>query len=123
MLVMRSREGVSVTVRPRYDDSRLTAEGVVENVFDVTVSNGEENTRTFDVVVDGLPGVVVRKGGRIEVPPSGRVTTHVALELPAGATPPTAGAHPVRLRLVGPDGVTVLEKPASFFVPGKARPR
>ncbi|MBL9086244.1 MAG: 4Fe-4S binding protein [Planctomycetia bacterium] len=123
VLVMRSREGVSVTVRPRYDDSRLTAEGAVENVFDVTVSNGEETARGFDVAVDGLPGVVVRTGGRIEVPASGRVTARVALELPAGAAPPTAGAHPVRLRLVGPDGATVLEKSASFFVPGKARPR
>lgn len=121
-LVAQSREGLSASVRPRYDESAKSEAGVVVNVFDVTVSNGEPAARGFDVVVDGLPGLVVGDGRRIEVPAGGRVTSRVRLTLPASAAT-TAGSHAVRVRLVAPDGATALERTATFFVPEGVRGR
>lgn len=118
LLVLRSREGLSVTVRPRYAEAVRTADAV-ENVFDVTVSNGEEAARVLVVAVEGLPGVAVRGPARIEVPAGGRVA--VALPLELRGTAPAPGAHPVRIVLRTPEGQVALERTASFFVPGRPR--
>lgn len=122
LLVLRSREGLSLSVRPRYDESAKSAAGVVENVFDVTVSNGEPAARTFAVVVDGLPGLVLEESGRVTVPAGGRTTLRLRLRLPA-ASATTAGSHPVVVRLLAEDGRGVLERPATFFVPEGVRGR
>jgi polyferredoxin len=96
--------------------SREAADGSIENIFSLQLTNASEQSRTYGVKVDGLPGLRLAEAQQITVPPAAMGDATLILQLDSGAA--SAGAHPINITIedIANPSVAVTEK-AKFWMP------
>ena len=101
-------------IRDRAGIAREVEGGKIENVYRLQIMNTAEVRRTFEIGVEGLPGLHVAGERRIELDPTASRMVPVRVRAEAGAVKP--GVHPVRFTVtaLGVEGVAVREK--SVFI-------
>ena len=103
-------------IRDRAAMSREAADGSIENIFSLQLTNASEQARTYEVRVDGLPGLRLAEAQQVTVPPAAMGDATLILQLEPGAG--SAGAHPINITIedVANPSVKVTEK-AKFWMP------
>ncbi len=118
-LSMRPGFGVDV-IKDRGTLARQIANGVIENVYRVQISNGTERLQHFSVQVSGLPGLVIAAPAQLDVPAIGIASLPVRLTLaPELAESLRGRAHPIRFEVTRADEAAPLTRSekSTFFVP------
>ncbi|NND90236.1 MAG: cytochrome c oxidase accessory protein CcoG [Granulosicoccus sp.] len=112
-----TRTPVKVDVmRDRGALSREVKNGVIENVYQVMLINSAEFERSFDLSVQGLPGMRIDSERRVTVPGASNrvVAVRVRSEPDSGET----GSNPVQFVVRAADDPTVVQTAkTSFFLP------
>lgn len=106
-------------VRDRATMARMVSGGKIENVYRLQFMNAAEQTLSFELQVDGLPGLALVTEPQLEVGATESRWVSVRLQLPYDAAP--AGAHPIHFRIESrsTDGQSVgrLSEKTMFLVP------
>ena len=106
-------------VRDRATMARIVAGGKIENVYRLQIMNAAEQTLSFQLQVDGLPGLSLATEPQVDVGATESRWVSVRLQLPYDAAP--AGSHPIHFRIESrsPDGQSVgqLSEKTVFLVP------
>jgi polyferredoxin len=99
--------------------ARIVAGGKIENVYRLQIMNAAEQTLSFQLEVDGLPGLSLATEPLVEVGATESRWVSVRLQVPYDAAP--AGSHPIHFRIESrsPDGQSVgqLSEKTVFLVP------
>ena len=103
-------------IRDRASMAREAADGSLENVFELHLTNASEQARTYGIRVDGLPGLRLAEAQRITVPPAAMGSATVVLQIDAGEV--ASGSHPIHITVedIG-DPATRQTEAARFWVP------
>lgn len=103
-------------IRDRAAMSREAADGSIENIFSMQLTNASEQARSYEVRVDGLPGLRLVDVQPITVPPAAMGDATLILQLDPGAA--SSGAHPINITIqdVADSKVSATEK-AKFWMP------
>jgi cytochrome c oxidase accessory protein FixG len=114
------REPFKVDIeRDRATLARIVAGGKIENVYRLQIMNAAEQTLSFQLQVDGLPGLSLATEPMVEVNATESRWVSVRLQVPYDAAP--AGSHPIHFRIESrsPDGQSVgqLSEKTVFLVP------
>ena len=106
-------------VRDRATMARIVEGGKIENVYRLQIMNAAEQTLSFQLQVDGLPGLSLATEPMVEVGATESRWVSVRLQVPYDAAP--AGSHPIHFRIESrsPDGQSVgqLSEKTVFLVP------
>ncbi|HQY07382.1 MAG: cytochrome c oxidase accessory protein CcoG [Burkholderiales bacterium] len=109
-------------VRDRASLARVVEEGWVENVYRLQIMNAAESKQTYDLKVDGLPGLALIDFRPQTLGPAEARWVTVSLRVPpetAGAT--KAGAHEVHFTIErvasATDGAVSLREKTTFMLP------
>ena len=106
-------------VRDRATMARIVAGGKIENVYRLQIMNAAEQTLSFQLQVDGLPGLSLATEPQVDVGATESRWVSVRLQLPYDAAP--AGSHPIHFRIESrsTDGQSVgqLSEKTVFLVP------
>jgi cytochrome c oxidase accessory protein FixG len=102
-------------VRDRAALARIVAGGQIENVYRLQVMNATEQTQTYRLAAEGLPGLVVASEATFTVGPAESRWVAVRLQAPYGSA--SAGSHPLRLRIETVDGATGVTEKSVFLMP------
>jgi len=114
------REPFKVDIeRDRATLARIVAGGKIENVYRLQIMNAAEQNLTFQLQVDGLPGLALATEPLVEVGATESRWVSVRLQVPYDAAP--AGSHPIHFRIesrstVG-QSVGQLSEKTVFLVP------
>jgi cytochrome c oxidase accessory protein FixG len=102
--------------RDRAAMSREAADGSIENIFSLQLTNASEQARSYEVKVDGLPGLRLVDVQPITVPPAAMGGGTLILQLDPGAV--SSGAHPINITVhdVADSKVSITEK-TKFWMP------
>ncbi|MFK7964847.1 MAG: cytochrome c oxidase accessory protein CcoG [Burkholderiaceae bacterium] len=118
-LALRTPLKVDV-VRDRATLARELVDGRIENVFRLLVQNSIEQTRSFTISVNGLPGMQLDTDPVVEVGPAGNKLVPVRVRIPANAAP--AGSHDFVFTITAADDSAVsIDENARFFIPAPTR--
>jgi cytochrome c oxidase accessory protein FixG len=114
------REPFKVDIeRDRATMARIVAGGKIENVYRLQIMNAAEQTLSFQLQVDGLPGLSLVTEPLVDVDATESRWVSVRLQVPYDAAP--AGSHPIHFRIESrsPDGQLVgrLSEKTVFLVP------
>jgi cytochrome c oxidase accessory protein FixG len=114
------REPFKVDIeRDRATMARIVAGGKIENVYRLQIMNAAEENLTFQLQVDGLPGLSLATEPLVEVDATESRWVSVRLQVPYDAAP--AGSHPIHFRIESrsPNGQSVgqLSEKTVFLVP------
>jgi cytochrome c oxidase accessory protein FixG len=105
--------------RDRATLARMVAGGQIENVYRLQLMNAAEQTLSFQLKVDGLPGLSLATEPQVDVGATESRWVSVRLQVPYDAAP--AGSHPIHFRIEShsPDGQSVgqLTEKTVFLVP------
>ncbi len=113
-LILRVPLKVDV-VRDRGMLARIVAGGQLENVYRLQVMNATEQSQTYRIGVQGLPGLMIASEPQFTVDGAQSRWVAVRLDLPYGAATP--GSHSIRFNIDAVDtGMHVSEK-SVFLVP------
>jgi cytochrome c oxidase accessory protein FixG len=106
-------------VRDRATMARLVSGGKIENVYRLQIMNAAEQTLSFELQADGLPGLSLATEPLVEVGATESRWVSVRLQVPYDAAP--AGSHPIPFRIESrsPEGHSVgqLSEKTVFLVP------
>jgi polyferredoxin len=106
-------------VRDRATMARIVTGGKIENVYRLQIMNAAEQTLSFQLQVDGLPGLSLATEPLVEVGATESRWVSVRLQVPYDAAP--AGSHPIHFRIESraPNGQSVgqLSEKTVFLVP------
>ncbi len=106
-------------VRDRATMARIVAGGKIENVYRLQIMNAAEQTLSFQLQVDGLPGLSLASETDVQVAATESRWVSVRLQVPYDAAP--AGSHPIHFRIESraPNGQSVgqLSEKTVFLVP------
>jgi cytochrome c oxidase accessory protein FixG len=114
-LLMRVPLKVDV-IRDRGALAREVGQGRIENVYRLQIMNATETEQTYELRVDGLPGIGLASDTQVQVAPAEVRAVAVRVQAPPGAA--ASGSHPIAfdVRAVQDGGVHVREK-STFIVP------
>ncbi len=113
-LALRTPLKVDV-VRDRASLARIVAGGQIENVYRLQIMNATEQTQSYRITVEGLPGLVVASQAEFGVEAAQSRWVAVRLQVPYEASTP--GSHPIRFHIADvAHGVAVTEK-SVFLLP------
>ncbi len=105
--------------RDRATLARIVAGGQIENVYRLQIMNAAEKNLTFQLQVDGLPGLRLVSEQAVQVAATESRWVLVRLQLPYEAAP--AGSHPIHFRITSHSsdghGVGQLSEKTVFLVP------
>ena len=103
-------------IRDRTALSREAADGSIENLFTLQLTNASEQVRTYAVRVDGLPGLRLAEQQEITVPPAAIGDATLVLQLDAESV--KGGAHPIKITVEDiADAKISITETASFWMP------
>jgi cytochrome c oxidase accessory protein FixG len=106
-------------VRDRATMARIVAGGKIENVYRLQIMNAAEQNLTFQLQVEGLPGLALATEPMVEVGATESRWVSVRLQVPYDAAP--AGSHPIHFHIESrsTDGQSVgqLSEKTVFLVP------
>jgi len=114
------REPFKVDIeRDRATLARIVVGGKIENVYRLQIMNAAEQTLSFQLQVDGLPGLSLATESLVDVEATESRWVSVRLQVPYDAAP--AGSHPIHFRIESrlPDGQSVgrLSEKTVFLIP------
>lgn len=114
-LVMRVPLKVDV-IRDRGALAREVGQGRIENVYRLQIMNATESTQTYELRVEGLPGIELASDASVQVAPAEVRAVAVRVQVPPGAAP--SGSHPITFDVGAPqqDGLQVRER-STFVIP------
>ncbi|MCK9517202.1 MAG: cytochrome c oxidase accessory protein CcoG [Ottowia sp.] len=112
-LVVRTPFKVDI-IRDRATLARIVADGHIENVYRLQVTNATERTQQFSIEADGLPGLMLLGDRAVTLPGEQMGSVPVQLQLPPGAA--DAGSHAIHFHVTSPELGQVTEK-SVFIVP------
>ena len=101
-------------VRDRATLARLVEGNKIENVYRIQVMNATEKPQTFQIAVEGLPGLEVVTDRDVTIGGAQGLWVSVRLQLPYGTA--TSGSHEIHFRVAAPEVGEVREK-SVFMVP------
>lgn len=103
-------------IRDRAAMSREAADGSIENIFSLQLTNASEQARTYRVKVDGLPGLHLAEAQEITVSPAAMGDATLILQLEPGAV--SSGSHPINITIadIADPTISMTEK-ATFWMP------
>lgn len=113
-LVARTPLKVDV-VRDRAALSRIVAGGKLENVYRLQVMNATEQTQTYRISAQGLPGLQVASDEEVKVGPAESRWVPVRLQIPYGSA--GAGSHPIHFDIEAQGGDAHVREKSVFLVP------
>ena len=113
-LVLRTPFKADV-VRDRATLARLVAGGKIENVYRLQLMNATEQTQTFRIGAEGLPGLVVASEPLAEVEATQSRWVAVRLQLPFDAAP--AGSHKIRFVIQAEQLPQSITEKSVFIIP------
>jgi polyferredoxin len=106
-------------VRDRATMARIVAGGKIENVYRLQIMNAAEQNLTFQLQVEGLPGLALATEPMVEVGATESRWVSVRLQVPYDGAP--AGSHPIHFHIESrsTDGQSVgqLSEKTVFLVP------
>jgi len=106
-------------VRDRATMARVVSGGKIENVYRLQIMNAAEQTLSFQLQVDGLPGLILATEPLVDVGATESHWVSVRLQLPYDAAP--AGSHPIHFRIASrlPNGELAgqLSEKTVFLIP------
>lgn len=113
---MAVRQPLKVDViRDRASLARIVGGGKLENVYRLQLMNATEQAQTYQVLVQGLPGIALAEEQQVQVEAAQTRGVAVRVQIPYGAAP--AGSHPIEFAVSADSGQgQVLEK-SVFLVP------
>ena len=115
------RQGFTVDViKDRGTLARQVANGYVENVYRLQISNATEQAQRYSVTVSGLPGLNLVSPGQLDVAPVGIGSLPVRLTLAPDAAAPYRGrANPISFEITttGPGQTRSRIEKSTFLVP------
>jgi polyferredoxin len=114
-LLMRVPLKVDV-IRDRGALAREVGQGRIENVYRLQIMNATESTQTYELRVEGLPGIELASDATVQVAPAEVRAVAVRVQVPPGAA--ASGSHPITFDVgaAQQDGLQVREK-STFVVP------
>ncbi len=113
-LALRTPLKVDV-VRDRAALARIVAGGHIENVYRLQVMNATEQTQTYRLSAEGLPGLAVASDAEFTVGPAESRWVPVRLQVPYGTATP--GSHPIHLRIATTGGDVAVNEKSVFLMP------
>nr|WP_100119139.1 cytochrome c oxidase accessory protein CcoG [Limnohabitans sp. G3-2] len=84
-------------VRDRATMARIVSGGKIENVYRLQIMNAAEETLSFHLQVDGLPGLLLASESEVQVKATESRWVSVQLQVPYDAAP--AGSHPIQFHI------------------------
>lgn len=106
-------------VRDRATLARIVAGGKIENVYRLQIMNAAEETLSFQLQVDGLPGLTLVSEPVVQVSATESRWVSVRLQVPYDAA--SSGSHPIHFRIDShlPNGQSVgqLSEKTVFLIP------
>jgi cytochrome c oxidase accessory protein FixG len=102
-------------VRDRGALARVVAGGKTENVFRLQVMNATERDQTFQITVDGLPGLQIVGQENLAVQSTQARWAAVTVQLPYEAAPP--GSHTIHFRIKASESAAEVSEKSVFIVP------
>ena len=84
-------------VRDRATMARIVSGGKIENVYRLQIMNAAEETLSFHLQVDGLPGLLLASESEVQVNATESRWVSVQLQVPYDAAP--SGAHPIQFHI------------------------
>jgi cytochrome c oxidase accessory protein FixG len=104
--VIRDRQVLAREVEGRY----------IENVYKLNLMNTQERSQKFTVTAEGLPGISVARGARIEAEGASNVGVVINVRIPVESTKP--GSHTVFFTVSSVDDPTIqTREKAAFYIP------
>ncbi|MDO5288567.1 MAG: cytochrome c oxidase accessory protein CcoG [Pseudomonadota bacterium] len=101
-------------VRDRATLARIVQGGQIENVYRIQIMNATEQTQTYQISVEGLPGLSLATEPSVTIDGAQSQWVPVRLRLPYGAASP--GSHTIHFHVQAPSVGEVREK-SVFMVP------
>ncbi len=121
VISLSMRQGFTVDIiKDRGTLARQIANGYVENVYRLQVSNTTEQAQHYRVTVSGLPGLNLATPAQLDVAAVGIASLPVRLTLAPDAAEPYRGrAQPIRFEITttGADRIGTRIEKSTFFVP------
>ena len=84
-------------VRDRATMARIVSGGKIENVYRLQIMNAAEQRLSFELQVEGLPGLILATESQVDVEATESHWVSVRLQVPYDAAP--AGSHPIHFRI------------------------
>ena len=104
-------------VRDRGALARYTDHDSLENVYRLQIMNASESTKTFQLSVSGLLGVVLNSGAQVSVPATQSSWVAVQVDVPYPSASLQAGSHRIWFELLDPSTQTSIKERSVFIVP------
>ena len=108
-------------VRDRGALARLVQDGHIENVYRLQIMNASEETQTYRVAVEGLPGLELATRSRIILGPTEMRWFPVSVQIPPEqAQQAGGGAHPIIFHVTASQNSRVedtLDEKSTFIIP------
>lgn len=103
-------------IRDRGALAREVGQGRIENVYRLQIMNATETAQTYELSVQGLPGIALESDARVQVAPAEVRAVAARVQVPPGAA--TSGPHPIQfeVRAEHDERVQVREK-STFLIP------
>ncbi len=102
-------------VRDRGVVARIVAGGSIENVYRLQIMNATESPQTFNISVNGLPGLAVGTDSVVNV--ESTQSRWVAVRVTAPFNAASVGSHAIHFEINSESGLGHLTEKAAFFVP------
>ncbi len=114
-LALRTPFKVDV-VRDRGMLARIVDGGRLENVYRLQIMNAMESAQSFDISVEGLPGLTVASDNNA-VNVASTQARWVAVRVQAPYDTASPGSHPIRFLITGRNGIGHVAEKSVFIVP------
>lgn len=113
-LSVRSTFKVDV-IRDRGVMSRITSSGMVENVYQIQLTNVTEEIQKYHITVDGLKGVTISSNSAISVNPASEGKLVINLQVADGSL--KKGAYPITFNVRSDSSNELVEQKSVFLMP------
>jgi polyferredoxin len=95
--------------------SRLAPGGMVENVYQIQLTNVTESQQTYRISVHGLKGITIASNTKITVNPASERLAAISLQIADGSI--RKGTHPIMFDVESVGSKEHVEQKSSFYMP------
>ena len=103
-------------IRDRGALARLVEQGRIENVYRLQFMNATEQPQTYQLTVEGLPGITLASDAAVNVLPTEVRSVAVRVQIPPGAA--VSGSHPIHFGIQADADASIrVQEKSVFLVP------
>ena len=102
-------------IRDRGVMSRITANGAIENVYRLQITNATEETQTYHVSVTGLDGLSISSNDTFTLNPASERMVPISLQIADGTV--SSGSHKFMFKIKALDRNEQISEKSTFLVP------